>query len=106
MCPRNREGPVWLEQMVHGAEARGRWVCRLEWGLLPLFWVTWKPLEFWALGRCGLTFTRIPLAAVLRIDLGQGQGGGQEAVAGERRWLGQGAGGGGIDEQWEMLAGF
>lgn len=41
--------------------------------------------------RCSLTFTGVSLSAVLRTDLGPGQGGSQEAVANVRWWLRQGA---------------
>ena len=67
-----------------GRRPGGEEAYRPGWGLGPLLWGSWKLLEVWGIGRCGLTFTGIPLTAALRIDLGRGRGGGQEAVAGER----------------------
>lgn len=86
--------------------SRGRGVWRPGWVHWPLLWLSWKPLEVWGIeGGAWSDFSLITQAAVLRIDSGRGQGGGQEAVARERWQPGQ-ADSGGSGEQWQMLAGF
>lgn len=71
MCPRNKEGLVWLQQRFKGK--------RPGWVLWPFLWVSWK------FGHWGGVVRLFPiaLAAVFRIDLGQGPGGSREAVARE-----------------------
>lgn len=80
--------------------SRGRGVWRPGWVHWPLLWLSWKPLEVWGIeGGAWSDFSPITQAAVLRIDSGRGQGGGQEAVARERWQPGQ-ADSGGSGEQW------